>query len=142
MPALLDTNVVSELPKSKPDSNVVAYIAKQQKGSLFLSTVTLAELRYGILMAPAQRKAELGTWLDTEIRAVFYGCMLPLSETILLRWRILVEQGRKTGRTYSQPDLFLAATALEHNLTLVTRNTRDFTDIPGLQLLNPWEPTA
>ena len=71
---------------------------------------------------------------------MFRDRVLEISEAVLIRWIALVEQGRKRKHTYSQPDLFVAATALEHNLTLITRNTRDFTTIPDLKLLNPWEP--
>jgi predicted nucleic acid-binding protein len=69
---------------------------------------------------------------------MFTGRVLELTEDVMLRWRQLIEEGRKAGRTFAQPDLIIAATALEHGMTLVTRNTRDFTGI-GLTIVNPWE---
>ncbi len=110
---------------------------------MFISTVTLAEIQYGIKVELSLTKRDaLENWLTATIRPMFADRTLEVSESILVRWRMLMAVARKRNHTYPQPDLFLAATALEHNLTLVTRNTRDFADIPGLQLLNPWEPTA
>lgn len=140
MPNLLDTNVVSELPKPRPNPNVLKYIANQLQEHLFLSSVTIAEVRFGILIATDEiRKRLLEVWLEDEIRAAFAGRILPITETVLVRWRVLTEEGRSSGRTFSQPDLLIASTALEHGLTLVTRNTKDFHNISGLQLVNPWE---
>ncbi len=139
MPDLLDTNILSELRKPKPASAVLGYFIQHSADQRFISTVSLAEVRFGISIAqnPAQRE-DLRDWLDNTLRPLFQGQVLQLTEAILLRWRILLEAGRQVGRTHPQPDLFLAATALEHNLTLVTRNTRDFTSIPELKLFNPW----
>ncbi len=141
MPDLLDTNVLSELRKPKPASSVLVYFTQRTADQHFISTVSLAEVRFGIGITqnPAQRE-DLRDWLSNTLRPLFHGQVLELTEAVLLRWRILLEAGRKAGRTHPQPDLFLAATALEHNLTLVTRNTKDFTSIPDLKLLNPWDP--
>jgi predicted nucleic acid-binding protein len=68
---------------------------------------------------------------------MFRGRVVEVSEDIMFRWRLLVEEGRRSGRTFSQPDLIIAATALEHGLTLVTRNVRDFEGL-GVDVLNPW----
>ena len=140
MPGLLDTNIVSELPKLRPNPNVLAYLSSQPLQHFFLSTLTIAEIRYGILNAQGKhRQRQLEAWLEDEVRKVFEGRILPITEAVLVRWRVLMEQGRKTGRTYSQPDLILASTALEHDLTFITRNTRDFVGIPGLHVFDPWE---
>ncbi len=138
MADLLDTNVLSELPKPRPNPNVLSYLSGRALSSLFISTVAIAENRYGILMAAEDRRPSLETKLASEVRTSFDGRILYLTESILVRWRVLLEQGRRLDRTYSQPDLLIAATALEHDLTLVTRNVRDFEDIEGLRLLNPW----
>ena len=142
MPDLIDTNILSELRKPRPASVVVAYFTQCPADDRFISTVSLAEVRFGISVAQDSAKSEdLLHWLNTVLLPLFKGQVLEVDEAVLLRWRILLEAGRKAGRTFAQPDLFLAATALEHNLTLVTRNTKDFTGIEGLKLLNPWEPS-
>ena len=104
--------------------------------------MTFAELRFGIdsLRDPITR-AELGDWLDRTVRPIFRGRVLDVTEDVLLRWRILMEEGRKMGRTFSQPDLILAATAALHGLTIVTRDTRGF-DQTGVAVLNPWREVA
>jgi predicted nucleic acid-binding protein len=141
MPDLLDTNVLSELRKPRPEPLVVAYFISRPAEDLFISTVTLAEIRFGIQSQPDEIKREaLANWLEKDMRPTFAGRTLPITEAVMLRWRILLEQGRKSGRAFSQPDLIIAATAIEHGLTLVTRNTKDFAGLPDLLLLNPWEP--
>jgi predicted nucleic acid-binding protein len=138
---LLDTNVVSELRRPRPEPRVLAFVAKQPRTSLYVSDVTLAEIRFGIEVATTpEQAAELRLWLEHDVRVRFASQTLGLSEEILLRWRLLMEVGRKSGRTFPQPDLFLAATALEFGMTLVTRNVKDFAGLE-LALFNPWEQT-
>ena len=139
---LLDTNVISEINKPRPNPNVLTYFFSRPIEQLFLSDVSVVEIRFGIIRAvDEQKERHLEAWLNDVLYTTFSGRVLPVTQEILLRWRILMDHGRRHNRTYSQPDLFLAATALEHDLTLVTRNTRDFAGIAGIQLLNPWEPT-
>ena len=137
---LLDTNVLSEIRRLKPEPNVLAFINDYPVVELYISIVTLAELRFGIgqLSIGSGRRAELDQWLTRTIRPMFDRRVLPVTEDIILRWRILMEDGRKTGHTYSQPDLMIAATALEHGLTVVTRDRSDF-DKAGVPVFNPWE---
>lgn len=136
---LLDTNVLSELRRPRPAPGVVAFIAGQPLDRLFLSTVTLAEIRFGIeLLTDAGRRAGLHDWLDLTVRPMFRQRVLPISEDVMLKWRLLVEEGRKRGHTYSQPDLIIAATALHHGLTVVSRDTTDYAKA-GVPLLDPWE---
>ena len=124
---LLDTNVLSELRRPRPAPQVVAFVAGQPLDLLFVSTVTLAEIRFGIeLVADANRRAELNGWLTHKVRPMFEGRVLPVTEDIMFTWRLLVEEGRKTGHTFSQPDLIIAATGLHHGLTVVTRDTGDY----------------
>lgn len=136
---LLDTNVLSELRRSRPDKKVVAFVEGQALDRLHVSAVTLAEIRFGIeLLADATRRAELNDWLTHKIRPMFEQRILDVSEDVILKWRMLVEAGRKAGHTYSQPDLFIAATAMHHGLTVVTRDTREY-ERARVPVLNPWK---
>ncbi len=135
---LLDTNVLSELRRPKPERRVLTFVAAKPLELLHVSVVTLAEIRFGIeVVADADRRAELGEWLVHKLRPMFDGRVLPVSEDVMFKWRLLVEEGRKAGHTFSQPDLIIAATALHHGLTVVSRDTADYvkTRVP---LFNPW----
>lgn len=135
---LLDTNVISELRRPRPEPRVVAFVATQPLESLFVSAVTLAEIRFGIeLVADASQRAELTDWLTHKVRPMFEQRILPVSEDVMFKWRLLVEEGRKVGHTFSQPDLIIAATGLQHGLTVVTRDTADYART-RVALLNPW----
>ena len=136
---LVDTNVLSELKRPRPDPQVVAFLATCSIGELYVSTVTLMEIRFGIERAssPATR-ADLERWLAEIIRPMFASRVLEITEDVMLTWRRMVDEGRKAGRTFSQPDLILAATALHHDLTLVTRNGKDFAGL-AVTILNPWD---
>lgn len=135
---LLDTNVLSELRRPRPDPNVVRFVAERPLDRLFVSIVTLAELRFGIDRLPDQaRRQALHDWLTHTVRPMFGTRALPVTEDVMLRWRLLVEEGRKGGHTFSQPDLIIAATALDHGLTMVTRDTGDFART-GVPLVDPW----
>jgi predicted nucleic acid-binding protein len=139
---LLDTNILSELRRVRPDSRVVAFIKAQPLEILYISSVTLAEIRFGIeLVAEPVRRAELDNWLTHRVRPMFGGRVLPLTEDVMLKWRLLVEEGRKTGHTFSQPDLIIGATALEHGLTLVSRDTADY-EKAHVPVINPWLSAA
>ncbi len=136
---LLDTNILSEGRKPKPEPRVTAFYARQPLNQLFISVVNIAEIRFGIeLQEDPARRAELKDWLTRVLRPTFAGRILPVTEDILLKWRLLMEDGRKSGHTYSHPDLLLAATALHHGLTVVTRDRSDF-DKARVEVFNPWE---
>ena len=136
---LLDTNVLSELRRPRPEPKVVAFVAAQPLDLLFVSAVTLAELRFGIeLVADANRRAELNEWLTHKVRPMFDERILQVTEDIMFKWRLLVEDGRKSGHTFSQPDLIIAATGLHHGLTVVTRDTGDY-EKARVTLFNPWQ---
>ena len=139
---LLDTNVLSELRRPRPDPNVVAFVAAKPLENLFVSSVTFAEIRFGIeRVADAARRAELNDWLTHVLRPMFDQRVLGVSEDVMFKWRLLVEEGRKVRHTFSQPDLIIAATALHHGLTVVTRDTSDF-EKARAPVLNPWLESA
>jgi toxin FitB len=136
---LLDTNVLSEIRRKRPHRHVVAFVGEQPLDLLYISTVTLAEIRFGIeLVTDANRRAELNAWLTHQVRPLFVQRVLDVSEDVLFTWRLLVEEGRKSGHTYSQPDLFIAATALQHGMTVVSRDTREY-ERAGAAVFNPWQ---
>ncbi|HEX4080507.1 MAG TPA: type II toxin-antitoxin system VapC family toxin [Rhizomicrobium sp.] len=135
---LLDTNILSELRRPRPERKVVAFVENQRLELLFVSTVTFAELRFGIArLANLDRRTELNDWLLHKVRPMFGQRVLPVSEDIMLRWRQLVEDGRKSRHTFSQPDLIIAATALHHGLTMVSRDTKDYIKA-RVPVINPW----
>src|SRR5580700_11639301 len=122
---LLDTNVLSELRRPRPEPKVVAFVDGRPLESLYISVVTTAEIRFGIeLVAEPNRRAELNGWLIHRVRPMFVNRILPATEDIMFRWRLLVEEGRKIGHVFSQPDLIIAATANDHDLTVVTRDSQ------------------
>jgi predicted nucleic acid-binding protein len=135
---LLDTNIISELRRPRPSARVRNFVARQRLDDLFISTVTLAEIRFGIdALDDSIRRAELNDWLVHSVRPLFDRRVLEVSEDVMFKWRLLVEEGRKAGHTFSQPDLIIAATALQHGLTVVTRDTADY-QRARVPLLNPW----
>ena len=136
---LLDTNILSELRRPRPEPKVVDFIAKQPLNTLFVSAVTFAEINFGIeQIQDIEKRTALAMWLNMQLRPMFDGRVLAITEETMLIWRRLVEQGRKEGHTFPQPDLIIAATALQHNLTVVSRDTAGYarTAVP---LLNPWD---
>jgi len=138
---LLDTNILSELRRPRPESRVVSLIASKPLDLLFVSTVTFAEIRFGIeRVADAGHRAELNDWLAHKVRPMFEQRVLAVSEDVMFKWRLLVADGRKAGHTFSQPDLIIVATALHHGLTVVSRDTSDFKKA-RVPVLNPWRET-
>jgi predicted nucleic acid-binding protein len=135
---LLDTNILSELRRPKPERKVLAFIAVQPLDLLYISSATLAEIRFGIeLLGDASRRAGLNDWLAHKMRPMFAGRILEITEDIMFKWRLLVEYGRKAGHTFSQHDLIIAATARHHGLTVVSRDVSDYQKA-HVPVFNPW----
>jgi len=138
MSFLLDTNVVSEWMKPRPNPGVVAWLADVDEDRVFLSVITLTELRYEIeRMPPGHRRKRLDQWLEEELPLRFEGRILSIDPAIADACGKVVARSEALGRRMEAMDAFLAATAEVHRLTLVTRNTSDFQPtVKGV--LNPW----
>jgi len=135
---LLDSHVISELRRPKPEPKLVAFVRGQPLEALYISIITLAEIRFGIELLPdAARRSELNNWLAHKVRPMFEQRVLAISEDVIFKWRLLVEAGRKAGHTFSQPDLIIAATAQHHGLTIVSRDTKEY-DVARIHVFNPW----
>ncbi|HEY0295741.1 MAG TPA: type II toxin-antitoxin system VapC family toxin [Bordetella sp.] len=136
MSYLLDTNVLSELRRRKPDAQVVQWMKERPATTLYLSVLTLGELRKGIEALPdSSRKRLLLDWLEIDLPGFFTGRVLPVDVRVANRWGHLLAQAK---RPLPAIDSLLAATALTHGLTLVTHNLRDFQH-PGLEIIDPWQ---
>ncbi len=138
MSFLLDTNVVSEWTKPRPNAGVMNWLATTDEDRVFLSVVTIAELRHGIeRLATGRRRSRLDEWLRDELVLRFEGRVLPVGTRIAEAWGRLVAGLEAQGRPINAMDALLAATAEQHTLTLVTRNESDF-EASVKSILNPW----
>ena len=135
---LIDTNVISEFVRPKPSLQVKHWFESAEPESLFASVVTFGEIRLGIEDLPAgKRRAALEQWLEEGVPEWFQANLLPVTKAIADRWGQMTIQAKRKGVTISTADGLIAATALEHDLTLVTRNAKDFAGV-GVKLFNPW----
>jgi toxin FitB len=134
---LLDTNAVSEWVKPTPDPGFVGWLQMADEDSVFLSVITLAELRFGTERLPlGARRSRLESWLQDDVIHRFEGRILPTDSLVADAWGRLVAQGESKGRSIAAMDGFLAATAHVHGLTVVTRNTNNF--VGFCEIFNPW----
>ena len=137
---LLDTNVLSEFSRSAfpPDRNVERWVESANPDTLYTSVLSFGEIRKGIeLLAPGKKRSELERWLDADLKGWFGNNLLPVTKGISNRWGILTAQAQQQGKQLGAIDGLLAATALEYDLTVVTRNANDFSD-RGVTVFNPW----
>ena len=135
---LLDTNVISELVKARPDPTVTGWIDATDESLLCLSVLTLGEIRKGIVSLPdASRRVSLETWLDHELVLRFAGRILVIDQAIADRWGRIAAKAVARKSPLPVIDGLLAATAMQHNLTLVTRNTKDVA-VTDVAVFNPW----
>jgi toxin FitB len=140
---LVDTNVLSEFSRrGEPDQRVKSWLKAAAPGALYVSVLTLAEIRRGIeLLLPSRRREQLEQWLEKELLDSFdTGNMLPVTKSIGYRWAALSARAQAKGIQPAVIDGLVAATALEYDLTLATRNVKDFAGL-GVEIFNPWEIT-
>jgi predicted nucleic acid-binding protein len=139
---LLDTNVVSEWVKPRPDPNVVHWMADIEEERVFVSVITFAELIQGIEgMAAGRRRAALESWLVNDLAPRFEGRILAVDLRVAQFWGNIMARGRKKGISLGAMDAFFASTAEAHEMTLVRRDTREFERL-GIAVFNPWSPVG
>lgn len=135
---LLDTNVISEPMKVRPNAGVLAWLAEVDEDSVFLSVVTITELLYGVeRLATGRRRDRLDGWLRKDLSSRFKGRILPIDLEIADACGRLVARSESAGRPIEPRDAFIAATAVVHGLTLVTRNASDF-EATVKAVVTPW----
>lgn len=135
---LLDTNVVSEWVKPRPNAGVVAWLANIDESCVFLSVITLMELRFGIECMPnGARRTRLDAWLSGDLPRRFEGRIFPIDDVVADTCGALMARNRRSGHAMSAMDAFIGATAIVHELKLVTRNVADFR-FPDGTIVNPW----
>jgi len=133
---LLDTNVLSELRRKTPNAGVVEWFSKRPSTTMFLSVLTIGELRKGIeAVIEPSRKMTLLDWLEADLPIFFSGRILSIDARVADRWGKIVAAA---GRPLPAVDSLIGATAAHHGLSLVTRNVKDFVDM-GLDIINPWD---
>lgn len=137
---LLDTNCISEVVRVKPDPNVIAWMDAADEMLFYLSVLTLGEIRKGLAqLPPGRRRTRLEVWAAVELPTRFSGRILAIDIAVAERWGILAAKARIAGRSLSIIDGLLAATAVHHGLTIVSRNESDFASTQ-VEVLNPWAP--
>lgn len=136
---LVDTNCISELTKQAPEKKVLNWFSSVNESALYLSVLTIGELRKGIELVPGnKRKQVLLDWLQHDLQIRFAGRLLPIDQNTAEKWGILAAEGKLHGRPLGTTDGLIAATALANDLVLVTRNVKDFTN--HLKAMhNPWD---
>ncbi|MBP9809800.1 type II toxin-antitoxin system VapC family toxin [bacterium] len=135
---LLDTNCISELVRAKPEPLVVQWLDDCDERLLYLSVLTIGEIRKGIAaLVAGKQRTKLETWLELELKTRFNERILPIDEEVAERWGVIAAQAKADGRPLAVIDGLLAATALHYNLAIVTRNTADFAET-NVSLVCPW----
>ena len=136
---ILDTNVISELVAKQPNQKVVAWLDSLDPDSIYLTVITIGEIRKGIeKLPPSKRKDTLTTWLETDLLARFRDRILGLTTEVGLVWGELIGRLENEGKTMAAIDSLIAAIVLQGNYTLVTRNEKDF-QYSGVTMVNPWQ---
>lgn len=136
---LLDTCVISELVAKQPNPKVIEWIDSIEEARLYLSVITIGEIRKGIEKLPdSTRKATLEMWLNDQLLVRFNGRIMPVDIGVMLRWGQLTGMLEVAGKTMSAMDSLIAASVLHSGFSLVTRNGDDFKEA-GVSIINPWK---
>jgi len=135
---LLDTNILSELMRVNVSKRVIAWLDLQAPSNLFICAITRAEIELGLCLLPDGKRKDQLTQAALEMFDDFAGRCLPFEESSAIQYARLVAHRQKSGRPISVEDAQISAIALTHGMKLATRNTRDFTSIKELELVNPW----
>lgn len=141
MSYLLDTNVISEFTMDSPYPSVIEWLRVHQNDYLHLSVITIGEIQQGISRLPtSKRQKQLTTWFNDTLLVAYSDFILPIDTSTMLLWGELTAKLIQQGRKMPVMDALIAATALQHDLTLVTRNVSDFAHA-GVEIINPWQKT-
>jgi predicted nucleic acid-binding protein len=136
---LLDTNIPSEMRRIRPEPRVIEWLKAANDNELYLSVITLGEIWKGFtLLRDANRRAQLEEWLERDVRDWFADRILPVNEAVSERWGVLEGERQLRGMPLNTADGLIAATAIEHDLTLVTCNSKDFTGL-DVKIIDPWK---
>ncbi|CAN7635660.1 type II toxin-antitoxin system VapC family toxin [Rhizobium sp. LjRoot258] len=138
MRLLLDTNVLSEVTKPRPEARVLQWLDGLDEDRAFISVVSIAEIRRGVaLMNNGRKRDALAEWLSRDLPQRFERRVIPVDEPVALAWGDVMGLAKRSGRGLASMDGLIAATALAHDLTLATRNTKDFEGL-GIEIIDPW----
>jgi toxin FitB len=139
---LLDTNCISELVRPKPDQRVMEWMDAADEATLYLSVLTIGEIRKGVAgLAPGKRRVRLEKWIEVDLQARFAGRIVPIDAATVHRWGSIAAEAQRRGIALAVIDGLLAATALHHDLTLVSRNAGDFA-VTQVPVLNLWTDSS
>ena len=134
---LVDTNIISEMTKKRPDNNIMKWLENAATANMYISVISIGELLFGVAkLADGTKKTELSTWLNELIHEIFDGRIVDIDINVMEAWG---EMSAKLTRSLPELDTLIAASAIAWNMTVVTVNVSDFKDIPGLNFFNPRE---
>ncbi|NKL26047.1 PIN domain-containing protein [Rhizobium leguminosarum bv. viciae] len=138
MRLLLDTNVLSEVTRPRPDARVLEWLDDLDEDRSFISVVSIAEIRRGVALMESGRKRDaLAEWLAQDLPQRFEQRVIPVDQAVAITWGDLMGLAKRSGRGLSSMGGLIAATAIAHDLTLATRNIKDFESL-GIELVDPW----